>query len=68
MQAVSAWLPPTYAIRAIRNAALADAGFAALAPDLAALLGWGLVWLAIGYVAFVAMDARARRRGALGQF
>jgi hypothetical protein len=26
------------------------------------------VWLVVGYAAFAAMDRRARRRGALGQY
>jgi ABC-2 type transport system permease protein len=67
MQSVAAWLPPTYAIRGIRLAALENAGLARLAPDLLALLAFGLVWLAIGYATFHWTERRARRSGTLGQ-
>jgi ABC-2 type transport system permease protein len=68
MQAVAAWLPPTYIIRGIRNAALNGADFNALLPDLVPLWLFGLGWLAAGYLAFVWMDRHARRTGALGQY
>jgi ABC-2 type transport system permease protein len=67
MQAVAAWLPPTYAIRGIRLAALENASLARLAPDLAALLAFGLAWLLIGYLTFHWTERRARRSGTLGQ-
>ena len=68
MQQVAAWLPPTYAIRGIRNAGLNNASFAALLPDLLPLLGFGVLWLAIGYFAFNWTERRARRVGSLGKF
>jgi ABC-2 type transport system permease protein len=68
MQAVSAWLPPTYAIRSMRNAALGGADLAGLLPDLLPLLALGALWLALGYLAFDWMDRRTRRSGALGQY
>ncbi|MCC7358598.1 MAG: ABC transporter permease [Anaerolineales bacterium] len=68
MQPIAAWLPPTYAIRGIRNAGLNNAGLAALLPDLAALAGFGVLWLVIGYVAFHWTERRARRVGSLGKF
>jgi ABC-2 type transport system permease protein len=68
MQAVAAWLPPTYIIRGIRTAALTPATLADVAPDLLALLGFGVVWLVIGYVTFNWTERRARRKGTLGQY
>lgn len=66
MQQVAAWLPPTYAIRAIRSAALSGAGLPALLPDLVPLLAFGLAWLIIGYLVFNWTERRARRTGTLG--
>ena len=68
MQAVSAWLPPTYAIHGIRAAGLNNADLAALWPDLLPLLGFGVAWLAIGYLAFAWTERRARRTGSLGKY
>jgi ABC-2 type transport system permease protein len=68
MQSVAAWLPQTYIIHAIRSAALTNAGLAELAPDLLAMLGFGLLWVAAGYLAFVWTERRARRSGSLGQY
>jgi len=68
MQAVAAWLPPTYIIRGIRTAALTPATLADVTPDLLALLGFGVVWLVIGYVTFNWTERRARRKGTLGQY
>jgi ABC-2 type transport system permease protein len=68
MQTVAAWLPPTYIIRGIRNAALNGAGLHALLPDLVPLWLFGLGWLVVGYAAFVWMDRHARRTGTLGQY
>ena len=39
MQGVAAWLPQTYMIHAIRDAALANASLQDLTPDLIALVG-----------------------------
>jgi ABC-2 type transport system permease protein len=68
MQSVAAWLPPTYAIRGIRLALLTPATLADVAPDILALLGFGVVWLVIGYVTFNWTERRARRTGTLGQY
>jgi ABC-2 type transport system permease protein len=68
MQTVAAWLPPTYAIRGIRNAGLNHASLSALLPDLLPLLGFGVAWLALGYFAFNWTERRARRLGSLGKF
>jgi ABC-2 type transport system permease protein len=67
MQRVAAWLPPTYAIRAVRRAALENAGLGVLLPDLLPLLAFGAAWLAIGYLTFQWTERRARRTGTLGQ-
>ncbi|HLF25555.1 MAG TPA: ABC transporter permease [Anaerolineae bacterium] len=68
MQTVAAWLPPTYIIRGMRNAVLVGADLPALLPDLLPLVGFGLVWLLIGYTTFNWMERRARRTGAIGQY
>ena len=68
MRAVAAWLPPTYVIHGLRAAALNNYTLAELTPDLLALAGFGALWLALGYLAFVWMDRRTRRNGALNQY
>ena len=68
MQGVSRWLPQTYVIAAMRKAALGDASFAELLPDLVILLVFGVVWLVIGYLLFSIMERRARQTGAIGQY
>jgi len=68
MQQLAAWMPPTYVIRGLRNAALAGADLRALRPDLGPLLGFGAAWLIIGYAAFMWMERRARQTGAIGQY
>jgi ABC-2 type transport system permease protein len=68
MQSVSQWLPPTYVIHGMRNAALNGADFQALLPDLIPLLVFGVMWLSIGYALFNFMERRARRTGAIGQY
>jgi len=68
MQSISQWLPPTYVIHGMRNAALNGADFQALLPDLIPLLVLGVIWLSIGYALFNFMERRARRTGAIGQY
>lgn len=68
MQGIANWLPPTYIIRGIRNAALGGADLAALLPDLTALLVFGFAWLTIGFLLFNWMERRARQTGAIGQY
>jgi ABC-2 type transport system permease protein len=68
MQGIANWLPQTYMIRAMRSAALANATLNELVPDLLALLGFGIFWLAAGYLIFNWMERRARRTGAIGQY
>ena len=68
MQTVAAWQPQTYVIHAIRSAVLTGANLPELLPDLLPLLGFGGAWLAAGYLAFVWMERRVHRTGALGQY
>jgi ABC-2 type transport system permease protein len=68
MRSVAAWLPQTYVIHGIRDAALSGASLSELLPDLLPLLGFGAFWMAAGYLAFVWMERRARRSGSLGQY
>ncbi|MBP7686327.1 MAG: ABC transporter permease [Thermoflexales bacterium] len=68
MQGIAQWLPPTYIIHGLRNAALNGADFQALLPDLIPLLVFGVMWLGIGYALFNFMERRARRTGAIGQY
>ncbi len=68
MQGVASWLPQTYMIHAMRSATLGNATFQDLLPDLAALAGFGIFWMAAGYVIFNWMERRARQTGAIGQY
>lgn len=68
MQSVARYLPQTYIIHAFRSAALNGAGLPELLPDLQAMLGFGLLWVVLGYVLFLRMDRRAHRTGSLGTY
>ncbi|HEX2993618.1 MAG TPA: ABC transporter permease, partial [Anaerolineales bacterium] len=68
MQSIAKWLPQTYLIHGMRAAAFSNAGIAGLLPDLIPLLLFGLFWLVVGYSAFLWMERRARRTGAIGQY
>lgn len=68
MQAVSRWLPQSYMIRGVRNAALAGADLKTLMPDIQALLLFGLAWLSIGYILFHWMERQARKTGTIGHY
>ena len=68
MQAVSRWLPQSYMIRGVRNAALAGADLHTLMPDIQALLLFGLAWLSIGYMLFHWMERQARKTGTIGHY
>jgi ABC-2 type transport system permease protein len=68
MQTAAAFLPQTYMMRAFRQAALANASLTDLAPDLWALLGFGALLLAAGYLLFQRMERRSRRTGAIGSY
>lgn len=68
MQGVAAWLPLTYAIRALRSITLNGAGFSAIAPDLFKLTLFAVALPILGILAFYRMERRARRTGSLGQY
>ena len=68
MHGIAKWLPQTYMINGIRLAALSNATLSDLMPYISALLLFGLFWLAVGYLAFIWMERRARRTGAIGQY
>lgn len=68
MQSIAYWLPQSYLIHGMRAAAFSNAGIPELLPDLLPLLGFGTLWLTIGYFAFLWMERRARRTGSIGQY
>jgi ABC-2 type transport system permease protein len=68
MAQISRWLPQTYLIRAVRNAALDNAGFTALKSDLGALLIFGALWVLVGFLSFHWMERQARKSGIIGQY
>lgn len=68
MQSIANWLPQTYLIHGMREAAFSNAGFSELLPDLIPLVGFGIFWLTVGYFTFLWMERRARRTGAIGQY
>lgn len=68
MQSIANWLPQTYMISAMRSAAFANASLTELLPDIRALLLFGAFWLTLGYLLFTAMERRARKTGAIGQY
>jgi ABC-2 type transport system permease protein len=68
MQSFSKWLPQTYLIHGMREAAFSNAGITELLPDLIPLVSFGTFWLLIGYFTFLWMERRARQTGAIGQY
>lgn len=68
MQTVGHYLPPTYTIHAMRAILLNDAGIGVILPDLLALLLFGIVLLAAGYLLFTWMERRSRQTGAISQY
>jgi ABC-2 type transport system permease protein len=68
LQWLAALLPITYALRAIRLALLAGAGWNVLLPDLAVLLTFCLVLLPLSLLAFRYAVERARADGSLTHF
>jgi ABC-2 type transport system permease protein len=68
MSRIASLLPLTHAIRGIRAAALANATYADLLPELRALVAFAIVMPALGYVAFRLAERRSLRRGDLGQY
>lgn len=68
MQEAAWWMPPTHIINGMRKAALANASFTDLMPELVPLFWFGVFWLAAGYIVFNWMERRARRTGAISQY
>jgi ABC-2 type transport system permease protein len=68
MQSIAEWLPQTYLIHGMREAAFSNASIPELLPDLIPLLLFGAFWLVVGYSTFLWMERRARRSGAIGQY
>ena len=68
MQSFAKWLPQTYLIHGMREAAFSNAGVTELMPDLIPLLSFGTFWLVVGYFTFLWMERRARSTGAIGQY
>jgi len=68
MRTISAVLPLTYAIHAIRAVTLSQATFTQIWPDIQWLLVFAVVLPILGYVAFAVTERRARRSGTLGQY
>jgi ABC-2 type transport system permease protein len=68
MQSVAVWLPQTYVIHGMRSAVLTGGTLADLLPDVLALLAFGALWMAAGYLAFVWMERRVHRSGSLGMY
>ena len=61
-------LPPTYLISDLRQVLLSGADLASLLPDLAILLGLGLLMCGLAVVAFRRTERYARRGGSLAQY
>lgn len=68
MQTVSAWLPLTYTVRAIRAVSLQGATFADIRTDLVILALFAVGLSLLGYFTFRFTERRARRTGALGRY
>jgi ABC-2 type transport system permease protein len=68
MQAFAQWLPQTYIIQAMRQAALMGMDLQALLPSLTALLWFGAFWVTTGFLFFNWMERRTRRSGTLGHY
>ena len=68
LKSLSACLPTTQCLEALRLLLLANQGFTAIARPLAWLAGWTLVGLPLCYCVFHAAVKLARRKGSLGQY
>jgi len=68
LHAISAVLPLTYGLRALRRTLLERASFGTVAPDVAILAGFALVLLAVSLLAFSWALRYARRAGTLAQY
>lgn len=68
MQAVSALLPLTYSIRAMRAVGLSGAGWADVQGDALALAMFSVVFLVAGWLAFRAVERMAQQAGTLTHY
>jgi ABC-2 type transport system permease protein len=68
LQYVSAVLPLSYGLRALRRVLLQDASFAAVAPDLLTLVGITVLLFSVGAGAFWMALRYARHQGTLTQY
>lgn len=68
LQAISAFLPLTYGLRALRRVVLEGASLTVVGPDLLALLLATVVLYAIGIAAITAGFRYARQNGTLSQY
>jgi ABC-2 type transport system permease protein len=68
MQTVSAWLPLTYTIHAMRLLGAPEIVSSDVLPDLTRLVLFAVVLPVIGVVSFRATERRSRQTGSLGQF
>lgn len=68
MQAISAALPLTYAIRSMRAVGLAGAGWADVRSDALALGVFSVIFLAIGLISFRIVERQGQRAGTLGHY
>jgi ABC-2 type transport system permease protein len=65
---VALTLPPTYLIGDLRNVLLGSSSVIATIPDLAILLGLGIIISVLAVIAFRRTERHARRGGSLGQY
>ena len=66
LQGLSHVVPASHAVEALRAAALRAASLAAVAPDLAIVLGTSVLWAIVGAIALRRVERAARRAGTLG--
>ena len=68
MQAVSAWLPLTYTIHALRALSQPEATLPDVMPDIQPLVIFALTLPVLGVLVFRATERRSRRTGRLGHY
>ena len=68
LQLISAFLPLTYGLRALRRVTLQNASFADVAPDLLALSVATVILFLVGTAAITTAFRYARRHGTLAQY
>ncbi len=68
LEELSAWIPLTYGLRALRGLLLEGATVVAVLPDVELLLLFDVVFVLVGSVVFAAAMRHARRTGTLAQY